>query len=122
MRRINLEEIRHDGKESRKFAYLHGDAENPRPRIHQLEHFADHISGSNMLEAVVVSLKKFEEFRSEYKKALAEDGELTKARRHELEELAYAEEFVPNKKGMLLFYHPQVNEIRAREVHPPDVG
>jgi Fe-S oxidoreductase len=122
MRRINLEEIRHDGKESRKFAYLHGDAENPRPRIHQLEHFADHIAGSNRLEAVVVSLGKFEEIRSEYKKVLAKEGELTKERRQDIEELAYEEEFVPTKKGMLLFYHPQANELRAREVHPPDVG
>jgi hypothetical protein len=122
MRRINFEEIRHDGKESRKFAYLHADEKNPRPRIHQLEHFADHIADSNMLEAVVVSLAKFEEIRSEYKKVLAEDGELTKQRRRDIEELAYAEEFVPTKKGMLLFYHPQVNELRAREVHPPDVG
>ena len=122
MKRINLEEIRHDGKEPRKFAYLDADAEHPRPRIHQLEHFADHISSHNLLEAVVVSLRKFQEVRTAYQQMMDETGQLDKEHRQEIEELALEEKFIPTKKGMLLFYHPQANELRAREVHPPDVG
>ena len=71
---------------------------------------------------VVVSLGKFEEIRNEYKKVLGKNGQLTKENRQEIEELAYEENFIPTKKGMLLFYHPQANELRAREIHPPDVG
>ena len=121
MRRINLEEIRQDGKEAKKFAYLGADDDHPRPRIHQLEHFADHVTDSNRLEAVVLSKEKFKEICSEYKKILDEDGQLTKEHRREIEEIAYEENFVPDRRGMLLFYHPQMNELRGREVHPPDV-
>lgn len=122
MKRINLEEIREDGKEPRKFAFLCADEQHPHPRIHQLEHFADHITDANRLEAVVVSKEKFKEICGEYKKALDEDGELTKEHRREIEEIGYQEDFLPTKRGMLVFYHPKVNELRGREVHPPDVG
>lgn len=122
MKRVNLEEIRQDGKEPRKFAYLCADEEHPRPRIHQLEHFADHITDTNRLEAVVVSKEKFKEICGEYKKVLEEDGQLTKEHRREIEEIGFQEGFFPEKRGMLLFYHPQMNELRGREVHPPEAG
>jgi hypothetical protein len=121
MGRINLEEIRNDGKEPRKFAYLYADDKNPHPRIHQLEHFADNVTDSNLLEAVVVSVMKFKEIRDQYNKILEENGQLTKEHRQAIEDLAYEENFIPNKKGMLLFYHPQKHELRAREIHPPSV-
>ena len=118
--RIHLEEIRSDGKVPRKFVYL-SDDKHPHPRIHQVEHYADVVSDNNQLEAVVVSKLKFEEIRKEYKRILAENNnELSKEHRREIEDLAYEEHFVPQHLGMLLFYHPQMNELRGREVHPPD--
>lgn len=119
--RIHLEEIRSDGKEPRKFVYL-SDDKHPHPRIHQLDHYADVVSDNNLLEAVVVSNLKFEEIRKEYKRVLAENNnELSKEHRHAIEDLAHEEHFVPHHPGMLLFYHPKMNELRGRKVHPPDV-
>ncbi|NLS94829.1 MAG: hypothetical protein GXX96_21965 [Planctomycetaceae bacterium] len=118
--RIHLEEIRSDGKVPRKFVYL-SDDKHPHPRIHQVEHYADVVSDNNLLEAVVVSKLKFEEICKVYKRILVENNnELSKEHRREIEDLAYEEHFVPHHLGMLLFYHPQMNELRGREVHPPD--
>ena len=119
--RIHLQEIRSDGKVPKKFVYL-SDGTHPHPRIYQVDHYADVVSDSNLLEAVAVSKPKFEEIRKAYKKILAENGnQLSKEHRREIENLAYEEHFVPEHAGMLLFYHPQKNELRGREIHPPDV-
>ena len=119
--RIHLEEIRDDKKVPRKFVYLN-DGTHPHPRIHQVEHFTDLATDNNLLEAVVVSKLKFEEIRREYKRILAENNnELSKEHRREIENIAYEERFIPEHRGMLLFYHPQMNELRGREIHPPDV-
>lgn len=122
MRRINLEEIRHDGKEPRKFVYLYASEKQPQPRIHQVEHYTDDVTDSNLLEAVVVSKQKFEEICREYRKTLeANNNTLDREHREAIEKIAYEENFIPERRGMLLFYHPQMNEIRGREIHPPRV-
>lgn len=119
--RIHLEEIRNDGKAPRKFVYLK-EEKHPHPRIHQVEHFTDVTTDNNLLEAVVVSKDKFKEICQLYKKILEEnDNDLSKEHRQQIEAVAYAEEFIPNHRGMLVFYHPQKHELRGREVHPPDV-
>ncbi len=119
--RIHLEEIRSDGKAPKKFVYLKDDA-HPHPQIHQVEHYADVVSDSNRLEAVVVSKLKFQEVCQLYKRILAENhNQLSKEHRQEIENVALEEQFVPKHLGMLLFYHPQKNELRGREIHPPDV-
>jgi hypothetical protein len=119
--RIHLEEIRSDGKVPKKFVYL-ADDKHPHPRIHQIEHFTDVASDNNLLEAVVVSKAKFEEICKAYKKVLDENNnELSKEHRREIEDIGYEEHFIPNHHGMLLFYHPQVNELRGRKIRPPDV-
>lgn len=122
MRRINLEEIRRDGKEPRKFVYLYADEKHPHPRIHQVEHYTEDVTDSNLLEAVVISKHKFEEVCGIYRKVLAENNNtLTREHRLEIETIAYEENFIPERRGMLLFYHPQMNEMRGREIKPPKV-
>jgi len=75
-----------------------------------------------LLEAVVVSHPTFKDICSKYKKMLDEDNNrISEEHRREIETIASAENFIPDKRGMLLFYHPQMNEIRGREIRPPKV-
>lgn len=122
MKRLSLEEIRTDGKEPKRFVYLYPDDKHLHPRIHQVEHYTDELTDRNLLEAVVVSHDAFKDICGKYKRLLDEDANvITEEHRREIEAIAQEENFIPDKRGMLLFYHPQANELRGREIRPARV-